>query len=142
MSIMRALVLSLVVCLAVVGSLSAQTAHIAKGAFLYIEPTDFGKALSAAILKKQVPVRITTDREKASYFLTSVSEAKKEGSGERVAKVLVLGAFAGSGKTFDASVTVTDAEGSVLFAYSSKKGNFQSAAEGVAKNLKKHIENK
>ena len=28
----------------------------------------------------------------------------------------------------------------LVFAYNSKKGNFQSAAEGVAKNLKRHIE--
>jgi Pyruvate/2-oxoacid:ferredoxin oxidoreductase gamma subunit len=137
----RAVLPLAVVCLVGV-SIAAQTARIPAGVLLYVEPTEFGQALSAAILKKRVPVRITTDREKAAYFLASASEAKKEGTGERVAKVVMLGAFAGSGKSFDASVTVTDTEGSVLFAYSSKKSNFQSAAEGVAKNLKKHIEGK
>lgn len=127
-------------CLAFVASLSAQTAHIPAGAFLYVEPTDFGQALSAAILKKRVPVQITTDREKASYFLASASEAKTEGQGERIAKVVMLGAWAGSGKSFNASVSITNVEGTVLFAYNSKKSNFQSAAEGVAKNLKNHIE--
>jgi hypothetical protein len=87
-----------------------------------------------------VPVRITTDREKASYFLESVSEAKTEKTGERVAKVIMLGVWAGSGKSFDASVSITDKDGAVVFAYNSKKSNFQSAAEGVAKNLKQHIE--
>jgi hypothetical protein len=139
---MRALLSSVVVCLAIVVSLNAQTAHIPAGAMVYVEPTDFGQALSAAILKKQVPVRITTDRDKAAYFLTSTSEAKTEKTGERIAKVVMLGVFAGSGKSFDASVTVTDVEGTVLFAYSTKKGNFQSAAEGVAKNLKNHIAGK
>ncbi|HWW86287.1 MAG TPA: hypothetical protein VNZ26_21980 [Vicinamibacterales bacterium] len=135
--------LILFVCgLVVFGNLpaSAQTAHIPPGAILYIESTDFGKALSAAILKKNVPVRITTDREKASYFLESVSAAKTEQTGERIAKVIVLGMWAGSGKSFDASVTITDVDGSVVFAYNSKKSNFQSAAEGVAKNLKQHID--
>jgi hypothetical protein len=121
-------------------SMSAQAKHIPQDATIYIEATDFGKALSAAILKKHVPALITTDRQKASYFLESVSEAKTEGTGERITKVIVLGMWAGSGKTFDATVTITDADGSVVFAYNSKKSNFQSAAEGVAKNLKKHIE--
>ncbi len=105
-------------------------------------PTDFGQALSAAILKKRVPVQITTDRERASYFLASASEAKTQGQGERIAKVVMLGAWAGSGKSFNASVTITNVEGTVLFAYNSKKSNFQSAAEGMAKNLKNHIEDR
>lgn len=133
---------SLLLSLLLTVTLSAQSARIPRDAVLYIEPTDFGQALSAAILKKKVPVRVTTDREKASYFLASSSEASKESSGERVAKVLVFGGFAGSGKSFEASVTITDVQSSVLFAYNTKKGNFQSAAEGVAKNLKKHVEGK
>ena len=59
---------------------------------------------------------------------------------ERVAKVLVLGWGAGSGKSRETSIVVTDTNGTVLFAYNTNKGNFQSAAEGVAKNLKNHIE--
>lgn len=132
----------LIAALASAASLQAQNGRIPADAMLYIEATDFGHALSAAILKKKVPVRLTTDKEKATYFLSSTSEAKQEKTGERVAKVLVFGAFAGSGKSFDASVSVTDVEGAVVFAYSSKKGNFQSAAEGVAKHLKQHVEGK
>jgi hypothetical protein len=123
-------------------SINAQAARIPPGVVLYVEPTDFGQALSAAILKKQVPVRVTTDREKATYFLTSTTQAKTEGQGERIAKVLVLGAWAGNGKSRDSSVSITDANGVVAFAYNTRKSNFQSAAEGVAKNLKNHIENK
>ena len=51
-----------------------------------------------------------------------------------------LGGFAGSGKHFDATVTARNRDGIVVFAYNSQKGNFQSAAQNVAKNLKKHIE--
>jgi len=133
---------SLLLSLALVASLSAQAARIPRDAVLYIEPTDFGQALAAAILKKQVPIRLTTDRAQASYVLASTSEVSKEGQGERVAKILVSGGLVGSGNSFQASVTITDLQSAVLFAYSSKKSNFQSAAEGVAKNLKKHIEGK
>jgi len=134
----RALLLWVAVCLSV--SLSAQAARIPSGAMLYVEPSDFSPALSAAILKKKVPVQLTTNRESASYFLAPVSEEDKEGTGERVAKVLVLGWGAGSGKSRETSIVVTDTNGTVLFAYNTNKGNFQSAAEGVAKNLKNHIE--
>ena len=113
---------------------------IERNALLFVEPTEFGQALSAALLKKQVPVRVTTDRDKATHFLLEAHEAKQEGQGERIAKVLVLGGFAGSGKSFEASVSVTDRDGIVLFAHNMKKGNFQSAAEGIAKHLKNHIE--
>jgi hypothetical protein len=137
----RALISLVGVCLAVV-SLSAQSVGIPSGAVLYVEPTDFGQALTAAILKKKVPVQVTTNRENASYFLASVTAGQKEGTGERVTKVLVLGAFAGSGKSRDTSVTITNAAGTVLFAYNTKKVSIQSAAEGVAKNLKNQIEHK
>ena len=117
----------------------AQSPRIERGAVLYVEPTQFGQALSAALIKKEVPVRVTTDRAKADYFLLETHEAKTEGQGERVAKVLVMGAWAGSGKSFEASVSVTDKDGIVLFAQNMKKGNFQSAAEGIAKHIKSYI---
>jgi hypothetical protein len=107
---------------------------------LFVEPTEFGQAPSAALLKKQVPVRVTTDREKATHILLETHEAKQEGQGERIAKIMVLGGFAGSGKTFEATVSVTDRDGIVLFAHNMKKSNFQSAAEGIAKHLKNHVE--
>jgi len=37
-------------------------------------------------------------------------------------------------------VTVSTIAGDVVFAHNSKKNNFQSAAENVANELKKHIE--
>jgi hypothetical protein len=52
----------------------------------------------------------------------------------------MFGAFAGSGRSFEASVRVSDARTSALaFAYNVKKSNFQSAAEAFAKHLNKHI---
>lgn len=116
--------------------------RVQRDARLFIEPSEFGMALSAAILKKKVPVVAVTDRDKADFFVQTTSNATKEGTGERVAKILVFGGFAGSGKHFDASVTVANRDGAIVFAHNSKKENFQSAAENIAKELKKHVEGK
>jgi len=99
----------------------------------------FRQALSAALLKKQVPVRVTTDRKKATHILLETHEAKQEGQGERIAKVMVLGGFAGSAKTFEATLFLTDRDG-IVFAHNMKKSNFHSAAEGIAQHLKNHVE--
>ncbi len=139
-AVMKTAIALLIVALAPL-SLFAQT-RIPAGSVLYVEPTDFGRAVAGAILKKQVPVSVTTDKTKAAYFLDTSTLAEKEGTGERVAKVLVLGGWAGSGKSRDSSVTVTNADGLIVFAYNTKKANFQSAAEGIAKHLKEHIAGK
>lgn len=114
--------------------------HISRGDKVYIDQSDFGMALAAAILKKQVPVSVVADSSKADFWFATASKETREGGAERVAKVLAFGGFAGSGKHFDASVTARNRDGVIIFAYNSQKGNFQSAAQNVAKNLKKHIE--
>ena len=53
--------------------------------------------------------------------------------------MLAFGVFAGSGKTYEASVTLTNADGIVLFAHNSKKGDIRGAAEDVANKLNDHI---
>lgn len=111
-----------------------------RGSKLFIEPSEFGMALSAAILKKKVPVVGLTERDKADFFVQTVSSATKEGTGERVAKLILFGGWAGSGKHFYATVTITNRDGAIIFAHNSKKENFQSAAENIAKEIKKHIE--
>jgi len=114
--------------------------RVAPGARLYVEPTEFGMAFSAAILKKHVPVTSVTDKEKADFFVTTTSSSTQEKGAERVTKLLLFGGFAGSGKHFDATVSITNRDGAVVFAHNSKKSNFQSAAENVAGELKKNIE--
>lgn len=112
---------------------------VGRGARLFIEPSEFGMAVSAAILKKKVPVVVVTDREKADFTVQTTSTATTEKGGERVAKILMFGAFAGSGRRFEGTVTIANLDGAIVFAHNSKKENFQSAAENVAKNLNKHI---
>ena len=94
------------------------------------------------VVKKKVPVVVTTKKEEADFIVSATSSEKKEGSAERVTKILAFGAFAGSGKEFNASVMVTNPAGDLAFAYNVKKGNFQSAAEAFAKNLGNHIKGK
>jgi len=119
---------------------TAAPTHIKRGDRVYVQPSDFGMALTAAILKKNVPVTVVSDSTKADFWIETASNASHEGGAERVAKVLAFGGFAGSGKHFDATVTARNRDGVVVFAYNSQKGNFQASAQNVAKNLKKHIE--
>jgi hypothetical protein len=111
--------------------------RIGPGSRLFVESTQFGMALSAAILKKKVPVVAVTDRSKADFFVQTVSDEKRAKSGEKIVRFLFTG---GSGDRFNATVTIVNSDGAIVFAHNSKKENFQSAAENIAKNLKKHIE--
>lgn len=120
-------------------SLNPAPTTLSVGARLYAEPTPFGMALAAALIKKHVPVTTVTDKTKAEFILSETSEAKKEGTGERIAKIAMLGMFAGSGKSFEATVTVANTEGSIVFAHSVKKGDFKKAAEDVANAIKKSL---
>jgi hypothetical protein len=111
--------------------------RIAKNARLYVEPSDFGMALSAALLKKEVPVVVLTNKEKADFFVQTIGAAKQEATATKVTRMLVWGT---SGDRFDATVTITNRDEAIVFARSAKKGNFKDAAEDIAKNLKKQIE--
>jgi len=95
---------------------------------------DFGSAIAAALVKKQVPVAVVTDRAKSQWTIKTVSSQKEDTTGTKVAKMV----FGGGGFTkFEGAIQVIDNESSaVLYAYNVKKGNFQSAAEAFAKHLK------
>ena len=96
---------------------------------------DFGAAISGALLKKEVPVMVVTDRSKSQWTIKSVSSQKEDSTGTKVAK-LAFGMGGGFTK-FEGSIQVIDNETtSVVYAYNVKKGNFQSAAEAFAKHFK------
>ena len=96
---------------------------------------DFGAAIAAALIKKQVPVAVVTDVTKAQWTIKTVSSQKEDSTGTKVAKLLLWG---GGGFTqFEGSIEVIDRESSVvLYAYNVKKNNFQSAAQSFAKHFK------
>jgi len=102
---------------------------------------DFGASLSAALVKKKVPVLVVTDQAKAQWTIKSVSSQREDTTGTKIAKILVFG---GGGFTkFEGTIQVIDNESSaVLYAYNVKKGDFQSAAEAFAKHFTNDYLNK
>jgi hypothetical protein len=96
---------------------------------------DFGTSIAAAFLKKEVPVTVVTDQSKLQWTIKSVSSQREDSTGTKVAK-LAFGGFGGGFTKFEGSIQVIDnATSAVLYAYSVKKGNFQSAAEAFAKHF-------
>jgi hypothetical protein len=119
---------------------TSSTPHIASGSHLFIEPMDgFETYLSAAILKKKVPVFIVDDKAKADYIVNGTSHVQKAGWAKTI--------FVSPASSAGASITIKDAKtGDLAFAYSVDKINAaraaQSTAEACAKHLKQAIEKK
>jgi len=97
--------------------------------------SDFGVALRAGLVKKNVPVKVLTDPARAAFTIRSTSSHREDSTGTKIAKILVFGG--GGFGHFEGSIEVIDNESSaVVFAYNVKKGNYQSAAEAFAKHYK------
>jgi hypothetical protein len=114
--------------------------HIQPGARVFIEPMDgFETYLTAAILKKKVPIVVTDSKEKADYVITGNSHVEKAGWAKTI--------FISGAPQAGASIMVKDAKtGDLAFAYSVDKFNAaraaQSTAEACAKHLKEAIDKK
>jgi hypothetical protein len=119
---------------------SSSTAKpIPSGSKVYVAPMAGGidSYIVAGIIKKKLPVVVTTDREKADYEVTGVSESEKAGW----AKMFFMGTDASREQ---ASIKVAEIKtGDVVFAYSVHKRNSvrgkPSAGEACAKHLKEKI---
>ena len=115
---------------------------IERGSKFYVAPMEggFDTFLVAAFVNKQVPVTVVTDRSKADYEITGISNSEKAGW----AKML----FMGSDSSRElASIKVVELKtGEVVYGYAVHKGNSvrgkQSAAEACAKHLKERTETK
>jgi hypothetical protein len=115
---------------------------IERSSRIYIAPIEggFDTFLAAAIIKKQVPVVVVTDRAKADYEITGIANTERAGW----AKMLFMGV---DNSNDLASIKVVELKTSeVVYGYAVKKGNSyrgkQSAAEACAKHLKEKIEGK
>ena len=115
---------------------------IERSSRIYIAPIEggFDTFLAAAIIKKQVPVVVVTDRAKADYEITGIANSEKAGW----AKMLFMGVDTSNDM---ASIKVVEIKSNeVVYGYSVRKGNSyrgkQSAAEACAKHLKEKIEGK
>jgi len=119
---------------------SHDSMRIAPGSKLFIEPMDgYETYLSAAILKKKVPVMVVDDRSKADFVMTGGSHVDKAGWAKTI--------FVSPLPHAEASVAIKDAHsGNLVFAYNVDKSNAaranQSTAEACAKHLKEAIEKK
>ena len=107
-----------------------------------VKDVDFGSAIAAALMKKKVPVAVVADVTKSKWTIKSVSAQRRDSTVTKVASTVMRGPFGGSAK-FKGTFQVIDNESSVvIFAYSVKKNNFQSAAEAFAKHFKKDLKKK
>ena len=114
--------------------------RIPAGSRVYIGPIEGGYDiyLAAAMHKKEVPIIIVTDKSKADFELSGVSESEKAGW----AKVVFWG---NTNSAEQASVKVVNVKtGTVVWGYNVNKGSSargkQSSAEACAKHLKEKIE--
>jgi hypothetical protein len=116
------------------------TGKVFKGAKIYIAPIAGGYDiyLTAAIQKKQVPVVVVIDRDKADFEIAGATETEKAGW----AKMLFIG---NDSSNEQASIKVANLKtGDIVFGYnvnkhSSVRGK-QSSSEACAKHLKENIE--
>ena len=117
-----------------------QDARIPAGSKVFIAPLDNGYHLylAAALQKKQVPLVIVTDKSRADFELSAVTESEKAGW----AKMLFMSSGA-SGE--QASIVLVNIKaGTVVFGYNVNKSSSargkQSSSEACAKHIKEKIE--
>src|SRR5260370_21200041 len=115
---------------------------IERSSRIYIAPIEggFDTFLAAAIIKKQVPVVVVTDRGKADYEISGIANTERAGW----AKMLFMGVDNSNDMASIKVVYLKSDE--VVYGYSVRKCSSyrgkQSAAEACAKHLKGKIEGK
>ncbi|MBV9081128.1 MAG: hypothetical protein JOZ62_00515 [Acidobacteriaceae bacterium] len=128
----------LVAGLAIAAFGSEAEKKVPSGSKIYIEAADgFDTYLTAAFQKKHVALVVVTDKAKADYELSGVSDHQKAGW----AKIAFTGQIHSDEQ---ASVRLVDIKtGEVVFAYAVNKKNSmhgrQTAAEACAKHLKEVV---
>ena len=119
---------------------SSATQRLTPGSHVFIEPMDgFETYLSAAILKKKVPLIVTDDKEKADFIISGTSHIERASWAKTI--------FISGAPQAGASVAIKNAHsGDLVFAYSVDKFNAaranQSTAEACAKHIKDSMEKK
>lgn len=142
-------ILAFMLCFSVIAAYSQQPPpppspdrdlRIPRGSKVFISPLENGYHiyLAAAMQKKQVPIVIVTDKSRADFELSAVTESEKAGW----AKML----FMNSGATAEqASMQLVNIKlGIVVFGYNVNKSSSargkQSSSEACAKHLREKIE--
>jgi len=111
---------------------------IPAGSKVYIAPMDgFETYLKAALEKKEVPLVVVEDKDKADFEITGAANSQKASTAKKI--------FMGSWHSREeASINVANLKtGEIVFAYSAHKENSahgkQSSAEACAKHLKEKV---
>jgi hypothetical protein len=130
----------------------AQAPQIKSGATVYIEPMDgYETYLAAAIAKKQVPLIVVADKDRADYIIRStvtqttpsqptVVVNNTNANGSNVRNRGNGGSYAAALASVSASISVIDPRSSqIVFASSADSGGLMGTAETCAKHLKEFI---
>lgn len=104
---------------------------------IYVEPGEFGTYIIGAIQKKQVQVKLVSEKDVADYVITGAADTEKAGW----ARTLALGQ---TGSNENASINLTEVKSKeIIWGYNVHKRNSvhgkQSAAEACAKHLKEIV---
>lgn len=132
------MVLCMIVCAGAQTPDAKDPKPIPAGSKVYVAPMDgFETFLKAAIEKKEVPLVIVEDKDKADFEITGASNSQKASTAKKI--------FKGSWHSREeASINVANIKtGEIVFAYSAHKENSahgkQSSAEACAKHLKEKV---
>jgi hypothetical protein len=132
---MKAVILAMV--------LATASAALGAGPRVYIQPDGgYESYLAAAIIKKHVPVTVTTNKANADYVLVSHVISHEESSLAKLARAAFLAGMGMDGKQTATVELVRASDGSIIWAYNVHKGRalkYQSTAEAAAKHLKSFL---
>lgn len=120
----------------------AAVAH-AQSASMYIQADpSFQTALTAAMVKKDVPITVVTDQNSAEFTLQSAPvDSKAESTGSKFARCMFADCIGMNGYSAVSVELIRNRDHAVVWAYQVRKGNsgplgVQSLSEAVAKHLK------
>jgi hypothetical protein len=110
---------------------------------IYVQAdTNFTTSLTAALMKKGVPVTIIEDKVGADYVLESATvNSKEESTGGKIARCLFMDCIGMNGFSEVSVKLVRTSDSAVVWAYQVRKGAsgpvaIQSLSEAIAKHLK------
>jgi hypothetical protein len=131
--------LFLLTALVVAGSASAQSTPT-----LYVQASNgFDTALTAAIVKKDVPVVVVNDQDKAEFTLKATPVYSKDESGAgKIARCMFADCVGMNGFSSVSVELVRSKDSAIVWAYQVRKANsgplgIQSLSEAIAKHLRK-----
>ena len=110
---------------------------------LYVEASpSFNTALTAALIKKNVPIVVVENKNNADFTLKSAEvDSKEESTGGKIARCLFLDCIGINGNSEVSVKLVRTTDSAVVWAYQVRKANagplgIQSLSEAIAKHLK------